>query len=303
MTEIQTHSPLLFFRPPTSFSTKRQGIKRAIVLLLSLFLFNGCVAIGLFYSLADDFISWEVDRFLDLTKEQDRFVDQQLALIISRHQSEEIPKYEAFLRDIKRRLGRNLNERDVVWFMETIDKLYFDIALLFADAATGLLSEVSPTQLKHLETELAEDNEEWLEKRTDRAEERPRKRMNRIYDNIEDWLGSLTKDQKSKISQLYGKRIEDGQIRYQYRLERQRRFLSIIRRSKSKSEMRANLLNWIRNPEVDYTDKYKQLNQAWKSRMFKLVVLLEETDTPKQRDYLINKIDDYLSQLKKLRQN
>lgn len=297
----QTGMTFIHFFSSTNLPARKERLSLVVIFLCCLLVLQSCVSIRFFYNLAEDYISWEVDRFLDLTSEQEDDVDEQLALIINKHRRDEIPKYIAFLRETKSRLGRDINPSDIDWFLTTIDTFYINLSHLFADAATDLLISLSPSQIKHLEAELIEDNKEWLEELKERSEAPPEERLDQIYETIEEWLGSVTEIQQQKIRELYKKRTDSSQIRYQFRLNRQSRFLTIIKTSTSKTLMKATLLDWVRNPEADYPDKYKHFNHLWRSRLYSLVDLLEETDTPKQRSYLINEVDDYLSQLQKLK--
>lgn len=281
----------------TSYRVLRIGF-----LIFTVLSIQACVSFKTWYYWADTYISWEVDRFFNLSSEQEEFVDKQLDIILTKHRQQEIPKYIAFLKEIKNRLNRQVVEEDVIWFRQSLKEFYANIAHLLADDAAELLSNISLKQINHLEGELAEENEEWLAEHGEDNEDegRQEKRLERVYDRVEDWLGEITIEQEQKIKDLYSSSPGRNQVWFERRVASQKRFVAFLHQAKQKKELKEQLFDWYIHPEKHYEEDYKQLNKRWETRTIKVALILEETDTPDQRKYLKAKLDETIAQLNDL---
>ena len=131
-----------------------------VVLLL---LLGSCNALYLGYNNLNWLTRWRLDSYLDLTSEQDKWLNVQLAEHIAWHRKEELPQYVDFLREIqmKARDGLTLKEwregvgRVELGWNQILDRLRPD--------AAKLLAELGPDQVEELRSVFQEENEEIVD--------------------------------------------------------------------------------------------------------------------------------------------
>ena len=77
-----------------------------------LFLLVSCNTLYLGYNNLNWLTRWRLDSYLDLTSEQDRWLNVQLAEHITWHRKEELPQYVDFLRDIQLKARDGLTQEE-----------------------------------------------------------------------------------------------------------------------------------------------------------------------------------------------
>src|SRR5688572_4351281 len=177
--------------------TTRYGLWALCVIGLS-FLLAGCSIISV-YRYADWLILWRADHYLDLTSEQRRDLTQRLTPLLARHRREALPQYEAFLIQIRERVERGLTSQDLDWAYANYDRLRDDlIDRIIADSGV-VLASVDSRQVRTLEAALQKDNAKAARLAQAPVQERLRHRADETIEWLEDWLGSLSKDQEAQI--------------------------------------------------------------------------------------------------------
>src|SRR6185295_5972048 len=161
-----------------------------------LFFLAGCSVLSL-YRYADWIILWQADHYLDLTSEQRRDLSQRLTPLLARHRKEALPQYEAFLLQIRQRFERGLTNQDLEWVFTNYDRLRNDlINRVIADSGIFLAS-VDSSQVRTLEAAFQKDHTKAARLAQAPVPERLKKRADETIDWLEDWLGSLSKDQEA----------------------------------------------------------------------------------------------------------
>ena len=85
-------------------------IVRVAWLVGLLLLLGSCNTLYLGYNNLNWLTRWRLDSYLDLTSEQDRWLNVQLAEHIAWHRKEELPQYVDFLRDIQTKARDGLTQ-------------------------------------------------------------------------------------------------------------------------------------------------------------------------------------------------
>ena len=75
-----------------------------------LFLLVSCNTLYLGYNNLNWLTRWRLDSYLDLTSEQDRWLNVQLAEHIAWHRKKELPQYVDFVRDIQTKARNGLTQ-------------------------------------------------------------------------------------------------------------------------------------------------------------------------------------------------
>ena len=193
-----------------------------------LFFLAGCSILSV-YRYADWFILWQADHYLNLTSDQRHDLAQRLTPLLTRHRHEAIPQYETFLLQIRQRLERGLTNQDLDWVYATYDRLRTDLFdRVIADGGVFLAS-VDSSQLRTLESALQKDNAKAAQLLQVPAPERLKKRADATIDWLEDWLGSLSKDQEAQIREWSIALPDTQQFRATYQQQRQQDLLALLR--------------------------------------------------------------------------
>ena len=117
-----------------------------------------CSTIRLGYEKLPFLAGWQVDRYLDLTSEQEAMVYRRLRSLQAWHRETQLPKYAALLRQVEEQIDEPMTvERIAAWRgggLATWQALVERLAPAVAELAVTL----SPAQIAHLERRLAEEN-------------------------------------------------------------------------------------------------------------------------------------------------
>ncbi len=261
---------------------------------------QSCTTLNNVFYWADTYLAWEIDEYFDLTKEQEIYVAQHLDMILLAYKEQEIPKYIAFLQEIKIRSQVNLTLDDIEWFRNTLRQFNVNIANLLVDDVTYFLAGLENGQIPYFEQKLAESNEDWLEKREKRNGKSDEEKLEKRYKDIEEWMGDLSKEQKEKIALLSKQYESPGENRYNRRLQSQQRFITLLKTELENQNLRELLLDWYLNSDRHNTEESKEFSQRRNLNSAQLFLMLDRTATEKQRAFFYKKLDSYIEQLEKI---
>jgi len=262
-----------------------------------LFFLAGCSILSV-YRYADWFILWQADHYLNLTSDQRHDLAQRLTPLLARHRHEAIPQYETFLLQIRQRLERGLTNQDLDWVYATYDRLRTDLFdRVIADGGV-LLASVDPRQVRTFESALQKDNAKAAQLLQAPAPERLKKRANVTIDWLEDWLGSLSKDQEAQIREWSLALPDTHQFWATYQQQRQEELLALLRQPHTPEsvarELRALLVFYPDHtaPQA-YQDAVHQMRTAVKT----MALAIDQRLTPDQRHHAVTKLQRLIEQL------
>ncbi len=264
---------------------------------------SSCISFKTWYGWADFYIDWQVDRFFDVTSKQKSFLDDRLDQLHAWHRKDELPKYAAFLEEVKTRLNRKITLQDILWFRRKIREYSENIGCYIADDVSFFLADINDEQIKHLEEKLADDNDDWQED-SQRPEDVIRQEIiDGMIDNMEEWMGELSILQKKKIDLYVTVDKNHYRIRYQHRITSQQRFITLLKQKNTAGKYKEVLLDWFLNPEQFYSKEYSQMIQNSRNRLHYFILDFATTLTPRQRTHLFRMLDKYNKQIKELADN
>jgi hypothetical protein len=261
-----------------------------------LVLLAGC-SLTLAYRYADWIILWELDHYFDLTSEQRHDLGLRLTPLLARHRHEAIPQYEAFLVQIRQRLERGLTSRDIDWVYATYDRLRADLFERFVADGGVFLASVDPSQVRTFEAALQKDNDKAARLVQAPAPERLKKRANATIDWLEDWLGSLSKDQEAQIREWSLALPDTQQVWLAYRQQRQQKLLVLLHQSRTPEraaqELRSMLVDQDQTAPHSYQDAVRQMRAA----VTTMALAIDQRVTADQRHHAVTKLQRLIDQL------
>ncbi len=167
--------------------------------LLSLVLLAGCTN-AWFYDQLDWLVPWYVEDYVDLTREQNRNLKEQLVPLLDWHRKEELAEYLALLERVEADLQQPLSAEVIESWIEAATVALNRLELRVLPLAFDLGDQLSDEQMQEfldklwerqteLETEyLARTDEEYVEESYENFEE-----------NMAQFLGRLSDAQKQRL--------------------------------------------------------------------------------------------------------
>jgi Family of unknown function (DUF6279) len=262
-----------------------------------LFFLAGCSFLSL-YRYADWIILWQADQYLDLTSDQRRDLSQRLAPLLARHRQEALPQYVTVLAESRQRLERGLTNQDIDWVYANYDRLRADLFdRVIADSGV-VLASVDSRQVRTLEAALQKDHAKAVRFVQAPAPERLKKRADAIIDWLDDWLGSLSKDQEAQIRQWSLALPDNQQFWATYQQQRQQELLALLRQPRTPEHVTRELSALLvvypdQTGPPAYQDAIHQMRTAVKT----MALAVDQQATAGQRRHAVAKLQRLIDQL------
>ena len=255
-----------------------------------LFFLAGCSFLSL-YRYADWIILWQADQYLDLTTDQRHNLTQRLTPLLARHRHEALPQYETFLVQSRQRLERGLTNQDIDWVYANYDRLRADLFdRVIADSGV-VLASVNSSQVRTLEAALQKDHAKAVRFVQAPAPERLKTRADAIIDWLDEWLGSLSKDQEAQIRQWSLALPDNQQFWTTYQQQRQQDLLILLRQPRTPEIVTRELIALLvvypdQTGPPAYQDAIHQMRTAVKT----MALAVDQQVTANQRRHVVAKL-------------
>ena len=173
---------------------------RAVVVSLFLLFLAGCSSTTFIYNRLDFILPWYLDDYVELNRQQDVFLDEQLAPFLAWHRSEELPTYISILDDIDSTLDRDITADDVAAISLEFEEAWFRLEGRALDWLLAHGAELSDEQVDEFLAELWEQQEKYEKKYLERSdEENSEDSYDSLVDSMQDYLGRLDREQKQVL--------------------------------------------------------------------------------------------------------
>ena len=263
---------------------------RIMLLAVLLSTLLGCSKTELIYRNADWLIETWVDQQLELTSEQKTAWRQQLNLVLLRHREVELAQLTGFLREFERHAEHQLSEAVVECLVARADDLLRHHAKLAVDLTVPLLMGLTDRQITLLAENLEERDAQYRQKYLEGdAEQRARDRAQRVLERIERWSGALDARQRNLVALATREMPDLAGSWLDYRRERQRQLLLLLRNRAGPDALREFLDAWW----VELAGRPRSLVDAVQAVRRTTVALLSRLDrtlSPEQRRELVTRI-------------
>jgi hypothetical protein len=216
---------------------------------------------------------------------------------LARHRHEAIPQYEAFLLQIRQRFEQGLTSRDIDWAYATYDRLRADLFdRLLADGGVFLAS-VDASQVRTFEKALQKDNDKPARLARAPASERLKKRANATIDGLEDWVGSLSKDQQAQIRE-WSLALPDTQpVVVAYQQQRQQELLALLHQPRTPERVAGELRAILVDPEQTAPRAYQEAVHQMRAAVKTMALAVDQRLTAAQRQHAVTKLQRLIDQL------
>ncbi|WP_076919718.1 DUF6279 family lipoprotein [Pseudoalteromonas sp. SK18] len=272
-----------------------------LVFILSLLFIASC-STSFAYNNLGWLSSFWVDDYVDLNKSQSK----QLKAIINDtrdwHREVELPKYKADLLDLRQLLN---NEADTAQLMEKITQVkqhWRNLLLHTSDPLIELAMTLTPSQRNEMVENIREKiNEEIQEHTSLTKDEHLQQRLERQLDYYKQWLGKLTSEQQTLISQANSAHTPTSNLWYDYKLTRLAELEALFtQQTLSEAEFTRQLRTIITEREQYMSNELLELNEQNLKAYAQLLLKLNKTLSTQQLAHVDEEFADLVGTVNEL---
>jgi len=280
--------------------THEENFHKVLVLTIVLFwslCLTGCSSLSLSYRYADWLLYWKIDRYIDLTSDQQPFLQEQLTTLQQWHRDKELPRYILFLEDVKRKWQDGLKHAELEILFQQFTSLWKSLGQQFVIEGTPFLMKMNPTQIQNLKQTMKEENQTLLKKIGVTVRERIEKRLETVFEELEDWLGPLTVDQEFHIAMRIRKFPDTT---HEWLLNRQRRqanFIALLQSPIAPSILEQHIFGLLVSPEEGASQAYLIATRQRTSALFSTILEIDHLITPQQRKHASQRLEAIIQEL------
>ncbi|HEX8750433.1 MAG TPA: DUF6279 family lipoprotein [Nitrospira sp.] len=257
---------------------------------------GGCAS-KVLYNHADWLLTWQIDRYFDLSRSQRSFVSTRLSALLEHHRHDALPRYEAVIHEAAIRIQRGLTDEDVEWAIGQYDLLRVDLLARFAPDGAEFLRLVHDPQLPHVQGALNQRLAEQEGLLHEPVRTRLEGRKDRVLKLVREWLGPLSNEQERQIAELAMAFPDTAPLIYAHQRRRNDQLMALLK-VRMQQDTPDQLRAWLIDQEADqaFLDAIGEFRHHLKG----LVLAIDRMATSTQRRHLLSKLDDLARTVRKL---
>lgn len=265
-------------------------MNRNLALAVSALLLTAC-STQFAYDRLDRIVAWYIDDYVALTGEQYAFVQAQLQEQLCWHRRTQLPQYAAWLRRVDAGLHGNLSAPQLDRYAAELLAYWKQLTGALVPGATRLLATLSDRQVRELAERFELKNQEYAaEWVKPAAPQRRRAYARAMTNNLERWIGSLTREQERAVTRWSEDIALIGEERLAVRRAWQTRLLAALQdrhdRSRLAQEVRALFVDFERTRTPAYQRQWEHNLRLTKQ----LILEVQASLVAQQRTHLTERL-------------
>lgn len=246
-------------------------------------------------------LAWAVDEYVDLTDEQETWVRQRIARTLEWHRSEELPRYRRMLEGMLARSDGAFSAEDLAALWGETRAGYLRVNARVVPDVGEFLATMDAEQVAHMEKKMSSDVRKFVrESVRGTPEERRRRRLTRLLEHLEAWIGPVNDAQHAILAAAFRETPDFTEEMAGERRYRQSELLNLARAKPPKAEMEAQLKRLFVDMDAWRRAEYREEIKARDARLFEALAAVSATLTPKQRSALQSRIKGLIRDIDKL---
>jgi hypothetical protein len=209
-------------------------------------LFAACSTIRIGYNHADSLLLHQLERYVDLTADQQHIVKQRMAALMAWHRGTQLPDYAAFLQQTRSRLAGPITAVEVLEFNEALNRRLALMGDRIAPDFAALSLTLSPAQIDQIERKLVDDNVKARKESAREVKQAIDERAKKYAERSEFWFGRLTPEQMQIVRTSLANRPGDSLYWIEARERRTRDLVTLLRRIRAEHPSEDTAARWIR---------------------------------------------------------
>lgn len=277
---------------------------RFVVLsILFISLISGCSS-RLAYNNLDWLIPWYLDDYIEFEGEQESAVKAKLVDTLNWHRQQQLPIYIQDIQALSQEIEKGaLGQQRWLQIIEHVYGYWLTIRDQFVDDLVVLSPQLNQNQVDQLFVELEERNQEREEEWADTtAEERKEMRLERLTEQIEDFLGDLNETQMDMVKQAVDQMRGTTQVRLNYLRDYQKELKSVFKTAETDQARINQLARILKQTDAYKSQDYLDILQHNRQVIAQLFSDLQISLSEKQKRQLLSELADLKQDLEELQQ-
>lgn len=264
---------------------------------------GGCNAMKLGYQQGDRLAYWWVDRYVDVSDDQEPPTRDAINRFFSWHRRAQLPEIATVLTRVKSEVAGPVDAamvRNARQDTQRLGRQAFENAI--PDLA-DLMLKLTPEQIQRMESKFAESNAKY---RKEFLKSDPEARTKARYDKVMDYAklvyGRFSEDQERTIREAMGPYMQGAEARYAERVKRQQEWVTIAREVSTTHPPKAQVEDMLRK----YADHWQrpageraQIRQANEAGV-DLTVTIANLTTPEQKAHAVDRFQKWIDDTRSL---
>lgn len=265
------------------------------ILVLFLITLCGACSSKLAYRYADWMIEREVFSYLDLNRQQRKDLKAQIDLLHHWHQYQELPQYLLLLNQLQGIVeqAEPVTAEQLSAFEGAAVPRWRSLIKQANPVFIPVLAQLNTAQKQHLRQQIENDNKNFTEDYDDlSAAERRTRATKKMHNNVKDYLGKLSPEQKRLVNN-WGEAVKlDAEIYHADRLAWQKRFFQLMENNGA-AEFSHKLAQLFLYEKENWSQQHQQAQQYSQDLRTELFAQLLNHASPKQKKKLLKNIASY----------
>lgn len=276
-------------------------LKKLLLPLILLFSLNAC-STKVSYFFLDWAIEWEVEEYVSLDKSQQKQFDAIVKKFLVWHRQVELPKYSAQLQELLQLLQQDKLTTEL--WVSQVDQAkahWFRIFHFLLPELVPLMASLSDEQVTEIIAQLKKEEQELSDEYAGKSQaELIEKSDKSLIEQADDWLGSVTDEQKQLIHQNNSQRLATLDMWLEYRHEWLRVFEQALSRRDNSHLLTQNMIMLMTQPDNLKSEIHKQKLLKNTENFGALLINLNHTLQDKQRKKFNKKLNVLINDLNEL---
>ena len=272
-----------------------------VILICVVVILSSCSATRLAYNNIDWLVNWKSGDYVSLTREQKRWLSEEIRSHRDWHCSSELPRYQSLLGQLQPALSDNSIRAELL--LERVPEIEPAIERVLEQIAptlASLLTQLSQEQINELKANLATQHQALYSRFVEPDEAtQVSQRSERLEKRLRPWLGRLSPEQRNRINQW------SSELRGQNRiwLENREYWLSQFTAAlehRQEADFDARIISLLTDRQQFWTDSFRQrteINTALVADMLADVLHMASASQAQRMAGRLESLNEDLTQL------
>ena len=203
------------------------------------------------------------------------------------------------LRQAHERAADGLTNADLDWAFGQYDQLRADLFARFTADGREFVQQVNDPQVSRLKQALQTRLARQEDLLRDDAAKRLAKRTERMLGLAREWMGPLSTPQEQEIARLTMQFPDTLPSWYAHQMYRHEQLIALFESRKS-DQTAERLEDWLVHQDYDTDPRFAEMTKQLRRHITELVLTLDRSATPAQRQYFLSKLDDLTALVRRL---